>query len=192
MKLSTVFSLAAVAAAAAATSSPAAAGGGALPPGPALAAFQSVCATPLSDFAAVKKAADAGGWAEGAAKGETTMPSVTISDQMTRGARLGNQSLVMSAWQGLHKTGAKVSDCTVHADKVAFGAMRDAAAAWLTLQPKTNEPKKVIYEFTDSAGGHHAVAPSERDAAAAAGGLEILTISPDGDGAVLDLLVIKK
>ncbi len=192
MKLSTLFSVASMAAIATAGAAPAWATKDSLPPGPALTAFQTVCATPLADFATVKRAADAGGWAEGQVKSDTTMPSVTISDQMTRGSTNGDQALVMSAWQGLHKSGARISDCTLHADKVAFAAIRDATAAWMAVPPKTNEPKKVIYEFTETAGAHKAVAPSERDAAAAAGGLEILTISPDADGAVLDLLVIKK
>lgn len=159
---------------------------------PVFAAFATVCATPAADFAAVRSAADAHGWGETDVKADANMPGVTVADQMTRSSNADKTGLVMSAWHGTTKSGVKVSDCTVHVAKSDFGALRDQAAAWLAFAPQESTPKRAIYRFTEAAGARHALAAGEYDAAAAGAGMEILTVSADANGTVLDLMMIKK
>ena len=159
---------------------------------PVFVAFATVCATPAADFAAVRGAADAHGWGETDVKADANMPNVTVADQLTRSNTADKTGLVLSAWHGVTKSGVKVSDCTVHVAKSNFDAMREQAAAWLTFPAQETTPKRAIYRFTDTAGAHHPLAAGEYDAAAGAAGMEILTISADSNGTVLDLMMIKK
>ena len=159
---------------------------------PAFTAFATVCATPAADFAAVRSAADAHGWGETDVKADANMPNVTVADQLTRSSTTDKTGLVLSAWHGATKSGVKVSDCTVHVAKTDFAPLRDEAAAWLAFTAQENTPTKAIYRFTDTGGAHHPLAAGEYDAAAGAAGMEILTVSAGPDGAVLDLMMIKK
>ncbi|MDB5483716.1 MAG: hypothetical protein JWO83_4769 [Caulobacteraceae bacterium] len=161
-------------------------------PSPVFVAFASVCATPAADFTAVRSAADAHGWGETDVKADANMPNVTVADQLTRSSTADKTGLVLSAWHGATKSGVKVSDCTVHVAKSDFATMRDEAAAWLAFTAQENTPKKAIYRFTDTGGAHHALAAGEYDAAAGGAGMEILTVSADANGTVLDLMMIKK
>jgi hypothetical protein len=159
---------------------------------PVFAAFATVCAAPAADFAAVRSAADAHGWGETDAKADANMPGVTIADQITRASTADKTGLVMSAWHGATKSGVKVSDCTVHVAKSDFDAMREQAATWLAFSAQETTPKRAIYRFTDTGGAHHPLAAGEYDAAAAGAGMQILTVSADANGTVLDLMMIKK
>jgi hypothetical protein len=159
---------------------------------PVFAAFATVCATPAAEFTAVRSAADAHGWGATDIKADANMPNVTIADQLTRSSTADKTGLVLSAWHGTTKKGVKVSDCTVHVAKSDFGQMRDQATAWLAFAAQESTPKKAIYRFTDASGAHHALAAGEYDAAAGASGMEILTVSGDASGTVLDLMMIKK
>jgi len=159
---------------------------------PVFAAFATVCAAPAADFSAVRSAADAHGWGETDTKADANMPGVTIADKITRSSTADKTGLVMSAWHGATKTGVKVSDCTVHVAKSDFGPLKDEAAAWLAFTAQETTPKKAIYRFTDTGGAHHALAAGEYDAAAGGAGMQILTVSADANGTVLDLMMIKK
>ena len=161
-------------------------------PDPVFAAFAAVCGQPAGEFTAIQSAADAHGWAATDVKDDPNMPNVVIAEQITRASTVGKIGLVMNAWHGATKSGVKVSGCTVHVAAADFGGMRDAAGAWLTFTPQESTAKKAIYRFTNAAGAHHALAASEYDAAAAASGMQILTVSGDADGTVLDLIMIKK
>jgi hypothetical protein len=158
---------------------------------PVFIAFTTVCGEPAADFAAVRAAADAQGWGASDAKSEANMPGVTVEDTITRSKTAEKTALVMSAWHGA-KGPVKVSDCTVHVAKADFAPLREASAAWLTFPAQESTSKKVIYRFTDAAGSHRALTSAEYDAAASGAGLEILTISGDANGTVLDLMMIKK
>jgi hypothetical protein len=159
---------------------------------PVFAAFAMVCATPAADFAAVRSAADAHGWGATDTKADASMPGVTVADQLTRASTADKTGLVMSAWHGETKSGVKVSDCTVHVARSDFGPLRDEVAAWLAFTAQESTPKKAIYRFTDTGGAHHALVAGEYDAAAGGAGMEILTVSADANGTVLDLMMIKK
>lgn len=161
-------------------------------PDPVFAAFATICGQPAADFAGVQSAANAHGWSSSDVKADPGMPNVEIAEQITRASTVDKTGLVMSAWHGATKSGVKVSDCTVHVAKADFSGMRDAAGAWLTFAPQDSTAKKAIYRFTDASGTRHPLAAGEYDAAAAASGMQILTISGDADGTVLDLMMIKK
>lgn len=161
-------------------------------PNPAFDAFATVCGAPAGDFVAVRAAADAHAWGSAEPTTDSAMPGVTIGERLSRGSTAGNVGLVLSAWQGVTAKGVKVTACTVHVAKSDFGALRTAATAWLAFAPADITERKVVYRFTDKDSAHHALAAAEYDAAAAAAGLEILTVSGDANGTLLDLLVIKK
>ncbi len=159
--------------------------------GPVFAAFATVCAVPAADFLTVRKAADAQGWGDSDVKADANMPGVTIADQINRSSTIDKTGVVMSAWHG-SKGAVKVSDCTFHVAKVDFDALRKDAGAWLTFPAQDSSPKRVTFRFTDTDGVHKALTPADFDAAAGANGLEILTITGDANGTVLDLMMIKK
>ena len=159
---------------------------------PVFAAFAAVCGQPAADFAAVKAAADAHGWGATDAPADAGMAGVAVADTLSKATTAGKAGLVLSAWHGVTQKGVKVSDCTVHVAKTDFGNLRTAAASWLGSAPAETTPKKSIFRFTEDGGAHRALAASEYDSAAAGSGLEILTVSGDANGTVLDLLLIKK
>lgn len=154
--------------------------------------FAKVCAAPAADFASVRAAADAQRWGPTDVKADASMAGVTVADTLTRASTVEKTGLVLSAWHGVTKSGVKIGDCTVHVQKADFAGMKDAAGAWLAFAPQEDSPKRAIYRFTEAAGARHPLTQAEFDTAAAAAGLEILTVSGDADGTVLDLMVIKK
>lgn len=159
---------------------------------PVFDAFAKVCAVPAADFTSVKAAADAERWGPSDAQADASMAGVTVADTLTRGSTIGKTGVVLSAWHGTTKTGVKIGDCTMHVQKADFALIKGAAGTWLAFPAQEDSPKRAIYRFTETAGAHHPLTPAEFDAAAAATGLEILTVSGDASGTVLDLMVIKK
>jgi hypothetical protein len=155
-------------------------------------AFKTVCGTPAAELAAVTKAADAAGWAPSDTAADANMPNVTVTGTLARATSVEKTGLVLTAWQGANKAGVKISDCTVHIAKGDLGRARAAAAAWLAFAPQEGDAKRAIFRFTPADGGPKAVDKAEFDAAAGGSGLEILTVSSDASGAVLDLMMIKK
>ncbi|HLZ82656.1 MAG TPA: caspase family protein [Caulobacteraceae bacterium] len=158
---------------------------------PVFAAFTTVCGAPAADLMAVRRAADTHGWGEAGAYADA-MPGVTIADQIGRSFNADKSGLILSAWRGTTKAGVKVSDCMVHAPRSDYDALRDQTADWLAFSAQDSTPKRATFRFTDTAGSHHPVAASEYDAAAAAAGLEIMTVAAETNGTVLDLMMIKK
>ena len=158
---------------------------------PAFAAFADVCATPAADFGAVKTAADTKGWGATDVAADGAMAGVNVGDTLARSMTVERTGLVLSAWRGT-KGPVKISDCTVHVARADFGGVKEAAAAWLAFPAADQTAKRVIYRFTTADGVRKALTAAEYDAAAGAAGLEILTVSGDQNGTVLDLMMIKK
>lgn len=161
-------------------------------PTPVFGAFAAVCGGSGANFAAVRAAADAHGWGPTDVQPDPSMASVTVADQMSRASTVDKKSLVLSAWGGQTKTGVKVSDCAVHAAATDFAALRDDATSWLTFAPAESTDRKAVFRFTAEGAVLRALTPAEFDAAAGGAGLEILTVSGDANGTVLDLMMIKK
>ena len=161
-------------------------------PTPAFGAFVAVCGDTGADFAAVKAGADAHGWGSTDTPTDASMPGVTVSNQLSRATTADRTGLVLSAWNGVTKSGVKVSDCTVHVAATNFDALRQNASSWTSFAPVESTPKKVVFRFTNDTKGRRALTSAEYDAAANGAGLQILTVSGDANGAVLDLMMIKK
>lgn len=154
-------------------------------------AFVQVCATPAADIAAVKAAAAAKGWGASDVAVDSSMAGVDVTDRLSKSLTSDKVGLVLSAWAGT-KGAIRISDCAIHIQKAEFSDVRSAAGAWLAIDPQAADAKKATWRFTGAAGAHKALTPADFDAAAAAAGLEILTVSGDESGTVLDLMVIRK
>jgi hypothetical protein len=154
-------------------------------------AFRQVCAGPATDFAAVRAAADSHGWTTTDTTADANMPGVVIGEQMTRATSVDKTGLVLSAWHGT-KGAVKISDCTVHVAKADFSALTHEVAGWLAFPAAETSAKRVAYRFTADGDHLKPLTPADFDAAAGAAGLQILSVSGDQNGAVLDLMMIKK
>jgi len=159
---------------------------------PTFNAFATVCGDTRADFAAVAAAADAQGWRRSDVVAESSMPGVAVAERLSRELKAGDTSLTLSAWRGATKSGVQLSACTVRVAKPDFAGLHDAAQAWTGFAPQDDAATKAIFRFTDTASAHKALVSGEYDAAAAGTGMEILTVSGDNHGAVVDLLKIKK
>ncbi len=160
-------------------------------PGPVFGAFVDVCGDTHADFAAVSRVSSVAAWGETDVKADSNMPGVSVTGQLARSTTVDKTGLVLSAWHGT-KGAVQISDCTIHVAKADLDRLRGDASAWLGFQPQDSSAKRAAFRFTEADGAHKAVTPAEFDAAAAGGGLEILTVSGDANGTVLDLMTIKK
>jgi hypothetical protein len=176
-------SLSLAAAAVAAAALPAAAAS------PVFDAFQKVCGDTHADFDAVKAAVAAGAWTPTDVT-PSTMAGVTVSESLARSERVGATPLTVYAWHGMNGKIA-VSACTVRATGAKFGPLAADARAWVGFAPQSMADGKAKYQFTQTAAGLKAVDSTTFNAAAAGSGLELFTVSPDGDDTILDLLKIK-
>jgi hypothetical protein len=156
-----------------------------------VATFTALCADTHVDFPAVSAAADASGWKAQEAPGDTTMAGVTVSDHTNR-VKGGNASMRLFAWRGTTAKGVKVSACTLHVAKAELSAVAAGAQSWVGFAPQETTASNAIFRLSDAPDGRHALAKADYDAAAAGPGMEILTVSSDGHGAILDLLKIQK
>jgi hypothetical protein len=154
-------------------------------------AFAKVCAETHADYPAVVAAADAHGWKATEVTSDT-MNGVAVTDKLSRASKVGGAALTLFAWRGAAKGGVQVSACTVRVTKADFAGVQGAAQGWLGFAPQDATPKKAVFRYTEADGAHHALASTEYDAAAAGTGMEILTVSSDAQGTVVDLLKIKK
>ncbi len=153
-------------------------------------AFEAVCLTPNAGFAGVQAAA--GGWHDTEVTGASTLPGVTVSDHLSKASKAGGVPVTLFAWTGTTKSGVHVSGCTVRIAKPAFDELQGAAAAYTGFAAQDASPKKAVFRYTPAAAKPTALDKSGFDAAAAGEGMDILTVTGDVHGAVLDLLKIKK
>ena len=153
-------------------------------------AFQSLCLTPNAEFGAVKAAA--GAWRDTEVIGASTLPGVTVSDKISKASKAGGVPVTLFAWTGTTKSGVHVSGCTVRVSKPSFDELQNAAATYTGFPAQESAPKKAVFRYTPSATKPTALDKSGFDAAAAGEGMDILTVTGDVHGAVLDLLKIKK
>ena len=158
---------------------------------PVFDAFTTVCAAPAADFAAVKAAADKLNWGATDLAVDANMPGVVVSERLSRATMVGKDGLTLSAWRGV-KGAFNVSDCAVHVAKRPYAAALDSAKAWLQIAPQSSADGHSAFRFTVDAGKPKALTPDDFNAAVAGAGLEILTVSGNQDGVVLDLMMIKK
>jgi hypothetical protein len=156
---------------------------------PAFDGFRTVCGETHGDFAAVKAAVDAGHWAPTEVQ-PSTMEGVTVTESLAREAVAGDAKMTLFAWHGA-KGNVQVSACTI---RVSPGKLADLAAetkGWMGFAPQSADPAKAAWQFTETAGARKPLDKSGYEAAAAAGGLDFLTIKTDGHEVIVDLLKIK-
>jgi hypothetical protein len=153
-------------------------------------AFEAVCLTPNADFQAVKAAASA--WRDTEVTGASTFPNATVTEKLSKASKVGGVPVTLFAWTGTLKTGVQVSGCTVRVSISDFEVLKAAAATYAGFPPQDSESKKAVFRYTPAAAKPTAIASSGFDAAAAGEGIDILTVTGDVHGAVLDLLKIKK
>lgn len=161
-------------------------------PSPEFNAFSTVCGATDAGYDAAMAAAAAHGWTSSDAAPDPTLAGVTVANQGTRATTAGKTGLVLSVWSGTLKSGVKISDCAVHVQATNYDALKSDAGGWLKFAPAVTTPKKVVFRFTNADGAPKALTAAEYDAAAAGAGLEILTITGDANGTILDLMMIKK
>ena len=154
------------------------------------AAFTKVCGDTHADYPAVLAAADAGGWKTTQVKADP-FPGVTVADSLSRDSSAGGSALTLYAWRGA-KGAIQISECRVRVGKGKLADMQAAAQAWLGFAPRAATAKKATFMFSDEGGARKGLAEADQEAAAAGGGMQILTVSGDQDGAVLGILKIKK
>ena len=153
-------------------------------------AFEAVCLTPNAEFQSVKAAASA--WHDTEVTGASTFPNATVTEKLSKAFKVGGVPVTLFAWTGTLKSGVRVCGCTVRVSKPAFGEIETAATAYAGFSPQDSDPKKAVFRYTPAAAKPTAIDKSGFDAAAASEGIDILTVSGDVHGAVIDLLKIKK
>src|SRR5215471_10179097 len=89
--------------------------------GPAFDAFRKVCGDSHGDFAAIKAAAEGGGWTP-TEVAPSTMEGVTVTESLARQTAAGGTKLTLFAWQG-SKGAVQVSGCTVRAAQSKLGGL---------------------------------------------------------------------
>ncbi|MGI8840283.1 MAG: hypothetical protein ACR2F8_05820 [Caulobacteraceae bacterium] len=156
----------------------------------AFAAVVQVCGDTHGDYPAIAVAADANGWKTTQVKADA-FPGVTVAESLSRDTSAGGSALTLYAWRGA-KGVIQISECKVRIGKGGFADAQAAAQAWVGFAPQDATARKATFLFTDESGARRAVAQADRDAAAAGGGLQMMTVSADPDGAIVSILKIKK
>lgn len=156
---------------------------------PVFDAFQKVCGDTHGDFAATKAAVDAGHWVP-TEVAPNTMEGVTITESLARQITVGGARLTLFAWRGSKGT-VQVIACTIKVTQTPFAGLADDAKAWVGFAPEAATATKAVWRYTETGGAKSAVQKANYDKAAAAGGLDFLTVSQLGPETVLDLLKIK-
>ena len=149
-----------------------------------------MCLTPNADFQAVKAAAVT--WRDTEVTGASTLSGVTVSDKISKASKIGGVPLTLFAWTGTTKAGVHVSGCTVRVSKPDFDELQAATATYAGFAAQDSAPKRSAFRYTPAAAKLTPIDKSGFDAAAAGEGMDILTVTGDLHGAVLDLLKIKK
>jgi hypothetical protein len=156
---------------------------------PAFDAFRHVCGDTRADFTAVKAAVSAGGWIPTEVQ-PSTMEGVTVIESLARTAMAGDARITVYAWHGT-KGKIEVSVCTMRVTGPKYAVLDGEAKAWVGFAPQTATDEKSSFQFTDAGGARKALDKTGYDAAAAGAGLEMFTVTADGQQTIIDLLKIK-
>ncbi len=149
-----------------------------------------MCLTPNADILAVKAAASS--WRDTEVTGASTFPNATVTEKLSKASKVGGVPVTLFAWTGTLKSGVHVSGCTVRVSIPDFAVIKVAAADFTGFAAQDSDAKKAVFRYTPSAAKPTAIDRTGFDAAAAGEGIDILTITNDVHGAVIDLLKIKK
>lgn len=177
-------------AAAIATGASAAAAGRGSQDDAVMAAFKQICLDTGAETAAVNAAAGAHGWKKADAAGEP-IKGFTVDNKTSHTISEGDATLTLFGWHG--SNGAfQANECQVSVTRGSMAPLRAAVATELGFQPQQDTADKAVFQFSGKPGAYQAVDKTGMDAAVAAGGLELLTVSKTGSGMFLELLKLSK
>jgi hypothetical protein len=156
---------------------------------PMFAAFHQACVDTGAEPAAVLKATEHG-WSEGDMAG-TPIAGFVVDNKVTKSTRIAGAELKLFDWHGV-KGPISANECQVSINKVNFEALRSATATALGFAAQQSAADKAVFQFSGAASAPKPIDKAEFDAAASNGGLMLLTVSKQGNGAFLELLRISK
>jgi hypothetical protein len=158
---------------------------------PVFDTFRHLCLDTGADYPAVASAADADGWKPVDAP-VSLVAGVVPTDKLSRGKSIAGADANLEAWRGKTAKNLALADCDVQLGRADFAAAVAEVQGWAGFAPQDNKDQKAIFHFTDVGGAHKSVTPAEYEGAAAASGVEIVTVTGGSGGVNLDLLTIKK
>ena len=157
--------------------------------------FKTVCGGTAAEYADVVAASQSDGWKVAQVQGTNAMPGVSVTDKATRSKSVSESALMLFASRGLAQISGSaytVSTCTVSSDRGDLPTLTARAQGWLGFAPHGTTSDSATFRFTMAGGAPTAVADGDINAAAAAAGLETLTIKRTGSKLTLDLVKFKK
>jgi hypothetical protein len=156
---------------------------------PAFDAFRQVCGDSHGDFAAIRTALAAPGWAPADVL-PNSMEGVTPTEGVARVRKVGDQQITIYAWIGM-KGAFHLTACTAKVSKIDLGAATQDAQTWVGFAPESAAGGKSTWRYGETGGARAAVQQAGFQAAADGGGLFFFNVFADHGEAVLDLLKIK-
>jgi hypothetical protein len=156
---------------------------------PGFDAFKTVCGETHADFTAIKAALGAPGWTVTEAQ-QNALPGVTPTEGIARRRIAGDTEITVNAWTG-EKGNYHLTACTVKVSKVAASAATQETQAWLGFAPESTENGQAKWRYSENGGTRTALKQPDYESAAGGAGMFMLSVSPDKNDAVIDLLKIK-
>ena len=156
---------------------------------PAFDTFRQVCGDNHTDFASIKAALAAPGWAPADVL-PNSMEGVTPTEGVARVRTVGSQQITVYAWIGM-KGAFHLTACTAKVTKIDLSAAAQESQAWLGFAPESSAGGKSTWRYGETGGVRAAVQQAGFQAAADGGGLFFFNVFADHGEAVLDLLKIK-
>ncbi len=156
---------------------------------PVFAAFHDACVATGAEPAGVAKATERG-WSDGDMTG-TPIAGFTVDNKVIKSTRIGGAELKLFDWHGV-KGAIGADECQVSVNKASFEALRSAAATSLGFVAQQSAADKAVFQFSGPPDTPKPIDKAQFDAAAANGGLMLLTVSKQGNGAFIELLRIRK
>lgn len=152
---------------------------------PALAAFQAVCVANANNYSGALEAAKAAGFTD-----TQLIPpaddTLSVTSTQAREKVVGGEHLTLLVQQGLrHLKSGDISeaDCKISTDQADNGVL-DRAKSWLGFAPDSSDPSLATFYVKTGAQPIH-IAPSDLNAALAAGGFSVIKAQTDPASATL-------
>jgi hypothetical protein len=157
---------------------------------PVFAAFRQACVDTGAEPAAVTKVVEGHGWRNGDVAG-TPISGFAVDAKASKTTKIGDAELKLFAWHGA-KGAIQADECQISASKTDFEGLKNAIAASVGFAAQQSAAEKAVFQFAGPADAPKAVEQAQFDQAAGSGGLYLLTVSKQGNGAFVELLRIRK
>src|SRR5581483_6677784 len=149
-------------------------------------AFQSLCSATGGDYAAVVKAADAGGWAATAEPTDAD-DTIVVNEKAARAKTDNGETLTLFATSGVrHGAGGDipVSTCKISSNKPDADLLAHTQA-WLGYAPDSGDAGLAVYYVKSASPKPTHVGKDGVGAAMAAGSVSVVKVQQDPNGAIL-------